>query len=78
MDTATLCLDERSYIVNEGAYCCFPAGQKVGHHLFNHTDTTCSFMTIGENSPHDVCYYPRRGVARIKETGEMLSIMRAT
>lgn len=67
---ATLHLGDKSYLLGEGSYCCFPAGQKAGHHLFNHTDAICTFMTIGENKLHDVYYYPQRGIVKIKGTGE--------
>ena len=63
-------------MLNEGGYCCFPAGQKAGHHLFNHTDAICTFMTIGENRSHDVCYYPHEGIARVKATREVLKLQK--
>jgi uncharacterized cupin superfamily protein len=72
--SATLHLGDKSFIMKEGDFCCFPAGQKAGHHLFNHTDTNCTFLTIGENRPHDVYYYPKTGTARIKGTGETFKI----
>ena len=71
---ATLYLGARSYVMTVGDYCCFPAGQKAGHHLFNHTETLCTFLTIGENKPDDVYFYPQTKTARIKKTGEVLTI----
>jgi len=72
--SATLYLGDKSYVLKEGDYCCFPAGQKAGHHLLNHTDTNCIFLTIGENKPHDVCYFPKAGKVRIKPTGHVLKV----
>ncbi len=42
--SATLVLGTRRYVMKEGNYCCFPAGPKAGHHLFNHIrkKTACS------------------------------------
>ena len=68
--SATLHLGNASYVMKERDYCCFPAGQKAGHHLFNHTKENCVFMTIGDNKPHDVRYYPKAGTVRIRATGE--------
>lgn len=33
----TLQLGDRKFIMRAGDYACFPAGQRVGHALFNHT-----------------------------------------
>ena len=73
--SATLFLGEKSYVMGQGDYCCFPAGQRAGHHLYNHTDQLCKFMTIGENRPHDVCYYPKLKTIRVKGTTEMLQML---
>jgi uncharacterized cupin superfamily protein len=72
--SATLYLGDKSYVLKEGDYCCFPAGQRAGHHLFNHTDADCTFITIGENKPNEVCYFPKSGTVRIRATGDMLKI----
>jgi uncharacterized cupin superfamily protein len=72
--SATLILGEKSYVLGEGSYCCFPAGQKAGHHLFNHTSSLCRFMTIGENKPDDTCVYPKLGTALSKRTGQAVPV----
>jgi uncharacterized cupin superfamily protein len=72
--SATLYLGNHSYALKEGDYCCFPAGQRAGHHLYNHTDSVCTFMTIGENKPHEVCYFPKSGAVRIRATGDVLTM----
>jgi hypothetical protein len=55
-------------------YCCFPAGQRAGHHLFNHTKEKCLFMTIGDNHPDDIACFPNTGKARIRATGKTVPI----
>lgn len=72
--SATLYLGNHSYVLKKGDYCCFPAGQRAGHHLYNHSDAACTFMTIGENKPNEVVYFPKRGTVRIRATGEVLKI----
>lgn len=57
----TLYLGDKSYVMRSGQYCCFPAGQKAGHSLYNHSDATCKFLIIGEKNPHDVTVYPDSG-----------------
>ena len=76
--SATLLLGSKSYVLKERDYCCFPAGQKLGHHLFNHTDASCTFMTIGESRREDICYYPKLGIMRVRATGEELPILNET
>ena len=55
---ATLLLGDERYPMKAGDYVCFPAGQKVGHSLLNSGTGPCSYLMIGERSPHDVCVYP--------------------
>jgi uncharacterized cupin superfamily protein len=40
-----------------GDYVCFPAGQKAGHCLINHTDATCRYVIVGERNPNEVVVY---------------------
>jgi len=75
--SATLNLGDQSYILKEGDYCGFPAGQRAGHHLYNHSDVVCTFMTIGENKSNEVVYFPKRGTVRIRATGEILKILKS-
>jgi uncharacterized cupin superfamily protein len=72
--SATLILGRRTYVMNERDYCCFPAGQRAGHHLFNHTKERCVFMTIGDNKEDDIACFPKTGKARIKATGKIVPI----
>ncbi|HEV2704080.1 MAG TPA: cupin domain-containing protein [Steroidobacteraceae bacterium] len=72
--SATLILGRRKYVMNERDYCCFPAGQKAGHHLFNHTKEKCLFMTIGDNHPDDIACFPKTGKARIRASGKVVPI----
>jgi len=62
--SATLILGARRYAMRERDYCCFPAGQQAGHHLWNHTRQNCVFMTIGDHDPDDVLVFPDTGKAR--------------
>jgi uncharacterized cupin superfamily protein len=72
--SATLILGGRKYIMKERDYCCFPAGQRAGHHLFNHTKEKCLFMTIGDNHPDEIVCFPNTGKARIRATGKSVAI----
>lgn len=72
--SATLILGERRYVMQERDYCCFPAGQRAGHHLLNHTTQDCVFLTIGDNHPDDIAVFPDLGKARIRATGKMIPI----
>jgi uncharacterized cupin superfamily protein len=71
---ATLILGERRYRMKERDYCCFPAGQKAGHHLYNHSSEICVFMTIGEHKPDEIVCFPRTGKAKIRATGKAVPI----
>ncbi|MGO1080231.1 cupin domain-containing protein [Inquilinus sp. CA228] len=66
----TLRLGDRAYPMKPGDYVCFPAGQKVGHCLVNHTDRPCRYIVIGENNPHDVAVFPETGRVSVRLTGE--------
>lgn len=72
--SATLILGNSEYVMKEHDYCCFPAGQRAGHHLMNHTKQTCVFMTIGDNKSDDIACFPNTGKARIRATGKMVPI----
>jgi uncharacterized cupin superfamily protein len=72
--SATLILGSRKYIMKERDYCCFPAGQRAGHHLFNHTKENCLFMTIGDHHPGEIVCFPNTGKARIRATGKSVAI----
>ena len=72
--SATLILGPRKYVMKERDYCCFPAGQRAGHHLFNHTREKCLFMTIGDSRPDDIACFPDPGKARIRATGKSVPI----
>ncbi|MBA8910490.1 cupin domain-containing protein [Aminobacter ciceronei] len=66
----TLKLGARNYVMKTGDYVCFPAGQKVGHAFFNHTDAPCRYLIIGERNPNDVIVYPESGRVSVRLTGE--------
>ncbi|HXC54792.1 MAG TPA: cupin domain-containing protein [Rhizomicrobium sp.] len=72
--SATLFLGGEKYVMKARDFCCFPAGQPAGHHLFNHTRENCLFMTIGDNKPDDIAVFPRTGKARVRATGKMIAI----
>ena len=66
----TLRLGEKSYVLSAGHYVCFPAGQQVGHALFNHTDKPCRYLVIGNPQAHDVAVFPETGRVSVKLMGE--------
>jgi uncharacterized cupin superfamily protein len=66
----TVRLGEKSYEVKAGHYVCFPAGQKLGHALFNHTTGPCRYLILGNPQPHDVMVYTESGRVAVKLTGE--------
>jgi uncharacterized cupin superfamily protein len=53
-----LLLGEERHLMKPGDYICFPAGQTVGHSFLNSGTGPCSYLVIGQHSPHDVCVYP--------------------
>ena len=67
---ATLRLGEKSFELAAGHYVCFPAGQKAGHTLINHTAAPCRYLVIGERNPHDVVVYTDSGRVGVRLTGE--------
>ena len=67
----TVRLNERRYEVGQGDYVCFPAGQKIGHSLFNHTGLPCRYLVLGNPQPHDVVVFTDTGRVGVKLTGEI-------
>ena len=66
----TLRLGELTHLMQAGDYVCFPAGQKVGHSIYNHTDAPCRYLVIGNPNPHDVAVHTDTGRVSVKLTGE--------
>src|SRR6058998_2475995 len=62
----TVRLGDKPYEVAAGHYVCFPAGQQVGHSLFNHTDRPCRYLVLGNPQAHDVMVYPESGRVHAK------------
>ncbi len=67
---ATLRLGDDTYILTAGSYVVFPAGQKAGHSIYNHSDAPCRYLVIGERNPHDVIVYPDSNRVSVRLTGE--------
>ena len=65
----TLRLGEKTYLMKAGDYVCFPAGQKVGHALLNHTAAPCRYLIIGNPQPHDVAVHTDTGRVSVKLMG---------
>jgi len=65
----TLKLGDKSYIMEPGHYVCFPAGQKAGHALYNHTDEPCRYLVLGNPSPQDVFVNTENGRVGVKLMG---------
>ncbi len=66
----TLRLGTKSYELSSGHYVCFPAGQKVGHALINHTSQPCRYLVLGNTQAHDVAVFPETGRVSVKLMGE--------
>jgi uncharacterized cupin superfamily protein len=66
----TLQLGAKSYELSPGHYACFPAGQKVGHCLVNHTSAPCRYLVLGNPQRNDVAVFPETGRVSVKLTGE--------
>ncbi|GGC76506.1 cupin [Undibacterium terreum] len=66
----TLYLGDKSYIMRAGQYCCFPAGQKAGHSLYNHSRAVCRYIVLGESNPNDVVVYTDSGRVGVRLMGE--------
>ena len=66
----TLSLGAKTYELSAGHYVCFPAGQRVGHSLFNHTSAPCRYLVFGNPQPHDVVVFPDSGRVSVRLTGE--------
>ena len=66
----TVRLGDESHEVAAGHYVCFPAGQKVGHALINHTAQPCRYLILGSPHPHDVAVFTETGRVSVKLTGE--------
>jgi uncharacterized cupin superfamily protein len=66
----TLRLGEKRYELGPGSYVCFPAGQKAGHALVNHTDEPVRYLIIGERDPSEVIVYTDCGRVGVRLTGE--------
>lgn len=66
----TLRLGDRYYLMSAGSYVVFPAGQKLGHSLTNHSDAVCRYLILGERHPHDVIVYPDSHRVTVRLTDE--------
>jgi uncharacterized cupin superfamily protein len=66
----TVRLGERTYVLNQDHCVCFPAGQKVGHSLYNHTSEPCRYLIIGNPQPNEVAVFPETGRIEVKLMGE--------
>jgi uncharacterized cupin superfamily protein len=53
----TLVLGEERFLLEPGAYVCFPAGQAVKHHLRNETAEPARYLMIGERISADRVVY---------------------
>jgi uncharacterized cupin superfamily protein len=56
--TPTLRLGDQTHDLGPGDYACFPAGQRAGHCLVNHSDAACRYVIVGERNPREICVYP--------------------
>ncbi|WP_394780635.1 cupin domain-containing protein [Undibacterium sp.] len=66
----TLQLGDKTHVMATGSYCCFPAGQKAGHSLYNHSAAVCRYLILGENNPNEVVVYPDSNRVGVRLMGE--------
>ena len=66
----SLRLGDQTYVMTKDSYVVFPAGQKAGHSIYNHTDSVCRYLLIGERNSHDVVVYPDSQRVGVRLTGE--------
>jgi uncharacterized cupin superfamily protein len=62
----TVRLGEKAYVLTPGHYVCFPAGQKVGHALYNHTSEPCRYLVLGNPQSNEVAVFPETGRVEVK------------
>jgi uncharacterized cupin superfamily protein len=67
----TLNLGEHRYLMTAGHYVCFPAGQKIGHSIYNHTDKPSRYLVFSDRHDNDVIVYPDSDKIRVRATGEL-------
>lgn len=65
----TVRLGQDTHPMQAGDYICFPAGQRAGHHLINHTDAPCRYVIIGERNPNDVIVYTDSNKVMVRPLG---------
>jgi uncharacterized cupin superfamily protein len=70
----TLLLDDERHVMKPGDYVCFPAGLAVGHSFLNSGSGPCSYLMIGEHSPHDVCVMPDSNKMVVRALGRERAI----
>lgn len=66
----TLRLGDATHLMQSGSYVCFPAAQKVGHALINHSNAVCRYLLVGERNPNEVVVYPDSGRVGVRLMGE--------
>lgn len=65
----TLRLGSDSMVMRAGDYVCFPAGQRAGHCLINHTQDVCRYIIVGERNADDVVIYPETSKVMVRALG---------
>lgn len=55
---ALLRYGDQTVEVKAGDAISFPRGERIAHQFYNHTDETVDILMVGENLPHEACYYP--------------------
>ena len=66
--------EEQRHVMKPGDYVCFPAGLAVGHSFLNSGSGPCSYLMIGEHSPHDVCVMPDSNKMVVRALGRERAI----
>jgi uncharacterized cupin superfamily protein len=72
--TLTLRLGPDTSEMKAGDYVCFPAGQRAGHCLVNHTATPCRYVIVGERNPSEVAVYPDSNKVLVRPLGRLFDL----
>jgi uncharacterized cupin superfamily protein len=69
---ALLRYGDETFEVREGDAISCPRGERKAHQFYNHTDEDLELLTIGENRPNEVAYYPDSDKWLIRPVGQLV------
>lgn len=74
----TVRIGAERYEMRAGDYVCFPAGQKAGHCLINHSAAPCRYVIVGERNLNDVVAYTDSNKVLVRGLGRTILDLGAT